>query len=324
MKAVLCRAYGPPENLVVETLNDPIAGPGEIVVETTYIGLNFFDTLIIENKYQIKPPLPFSPGAEFAGRIGEIGADVTGFQIGDRVMGFIGYGACRSKVLCKAADLIHIPEGLSDEQAAGLTVTYGTALHSLKQRAQMRPGETLAVLGASGGVGIAAVEIGRLMGAKVIACASNEEKLAFAVQHGASERVDYGHQDLKEALRTLTGGNGVDVIYDPVGGQLSEAALRSIAWQGRFLVVGFASGEIPKVPLNLALLKGCDVLGVSWGEFVKRSPQGHRENMAQLAAWAATRTLSAHVHAVYPMEQIATALGVIRRREANGKVVIKA
>jgi NADPH2:quinone reductase len=323
MRAVLCRSYGPPESLTVENLPDPTPGPGEVVIDVAVAALNYFDHLIIQNKYQFKPPLPFSPGAECAGRIAAVGEGVAAFSPGDRVAASIGWGACRSKVVAPAGKVMQIPDDLSDEAAAGLTVTYGTSLHALKDRARLQPGETLAVLGAAGGVGIAAVEIGVAMGARVIACASSPEKVAFARAHGASEGIDYIAQDLKEALKRLTGGGGVDVIYDPVGGSLSEAALRAIAWKGRFLVVGFAAGDIPKIPLNLALLKGCDIQGVFWGAFAEKEPQAEAANAAQLLDWAAKGRISAHVGTVLPLEKTGEAIRLLADRKATGKVLVR-
>jgi NADPH2:quinone reductase len=322
MIAALCETYGPPETLVLRELPDVVAGPGEVVVAPTRVALNFFDTLIIENKYQIKPDLPFSPGGEFCGRVVALGAGVEGLAIGQRVAGYCYYGAARSRLVMAAEDLAAVPDGLSDDRAAGLFVTYGTTLYALRQRAGLQPGETLAVLGASGGVGLAAVEIGAAMGAHVIACASSPEKLAFAREHGAHEGVDYSSQDLKEELKKRTGGAGVDCVYDAIGGAFSEAALRAMAWKGRFLVVGFAAGEIPKIPLNLTLLKGCAILGVYWGEFVKRERPAHLDNMAKIFDWAARGVLSAHVQAVYPLEAIAEALAVLKGRKAQGKILL--
>jgi NADPH:quinone reductase len=323
MRAVLCRSYGPPESLTVEDLPDPLPGKGEVIIDVAVTALNFFDHLIIQNKYQFKPPLPFSPGAECAGRIAAVGEGVTGFAVGDRVAASIGWGACRSKVAAPAGKVMHIPDALSDEAAAGLTVTYGTSLHALKDRARLQPGETLAVLGAAGGVGIAAVEIGAAMGARVIACASSPEKVAFAKDHGAVEGIDYGSQDLKEELKRLTGGNGVDVVYDPVGGTLSEAALRAIAWKGRFLVVGFAAGDIPRIPLNLALLKGCDIQGVFWGAFVEKEPEADAANTRQLLDWAAQGRISAHVGTVMPLDRTGEAIRLLADRKATGKVLVR-
>jgi NADPH2:quinone reductase len=323
MKAVLCQTFGAPEQLVVSELDEALPGKGEVAVTVSYVGLNFFDTLIIEGKYQLRPSFPFSPGAEFSGTVRECGTGVNGFAPGDRVAGFINYGACRELVVCREDQLTALPAMLGDEAAAGLAVTYGTSLHALKQRAELRPGQTLAVLGAAGGAGIAAVEIGALMGAHVIACASSAEKIAFAMRLGAVDAIDYGQCDLKSELRRLTNGQGADVIYDPVGGGLSEAALRAIAWQGRYLVIGFASGEIPRIPLNLTLLKGCDVRGVFWGEFVQREPTVHQENMMQLVQWAAHRMIRPHVHAIYAPEQIGDALYELKNRKVQGKILIR-
>jgi NADPH2:quinone reductase len=322
MKAVLCKSYGPPENLVVEDIPEPLPAAGEVIVAVAAAALNFFDTLIIAGRYQYKPVLPFSPSAECAGRIVALGPDVAGWEIGERVIAHLGWGCCRERIAVPTSRIVRIPEQLSDEQAAGLTVTYGTGIHALADRASLKPGETLAVLGAAGGTGLAAIELGRIMSARVIACASSEDKLAVARQHGAHETLDYGAHDLKEGLRRLTGGNGVDVVYDPVGGAFSEPAVRALAWQGRHLVVGFAAGDIPRLPLNLLLLKGCDLRGVFWGAFIEREPERHRAHMANLVAWAADGRLKAHVHAAFPLERTAEALGVIARRQAVGKVII--
>ena len=323
MKALLCTRYGTPDDLSLADLPDPNPEAGEVVVRIRAAALNFFDTLIIANKYQTKPPLPFSPSAEFAGTVESTGPDVRTVKIGDRVMGYAGYGAARERIAIAEIKLIRIPDALDFDRAAGLCVTYGTTLHALKDRARLKPGETLAVLGASGGAGIAAVELGKLMQARVIACASSEEKIAFARKQGADDGINYTKDDLKDGLRRLTQGNGADVIYDPVGGAYAEAALRSIAWQGRFLVVGFAAGEIPKLPLNLVLLKGCDVLGVFWGSWIARNPGGHRFNTEQLLTWCVEGKLSSHVHAVYPLTEATTALKAIAAREVMGKVILR-
>jgi NADPH:quinone reductase len=292
------------------------------VIAIKAAALNFFDTLIIANKYQTKPPLPFSPSAEFAGIVESVGAGVTSVKAGDRVMACSGYGAARERIAIAAGKLIKIPDSIDFDHAAGLCVTYGTTMHALKDRAKLKAGETLAVLGASGGVGVAAVELGKIMGARVIACASSPEKIAFARKHGADDGIDYATEDLKEALRRVTKGNGPDVIYDPVGGAYAEAALRSIAWQGRFLVIGFAAGDIPKLPLNLVLLKGCDVLGVFWGSFVQRDLDGHRANTKQLLEWCAQGKLSSHIHARYPLADGPAALKAIAARQVMGKVIL--
>jgi NADPH:quinone reductase len=323
VQAILCTRLGGPDDLVLADLPMPVAGEGEAVVAIKAVGLNFFDTLIIAGKYQTKPELPFSPGGEFAGVIDSVGPGVADFAPGDRVMGYISYGAARQFAAVPVEKLARISVDLDLERAAALTITYGTTYHALRDRAALAAGETLAVLGASGGTGLAAVELGNMMGARVIACASSEDKLAFARAHGAHEGVNYATEDLTPALKRLGGEHGIDVIYDPVGGPMSEAALRAIAWEGRFLVVGFASGEIPKLPLNLTLLKGCDILGVNWGAFVRQKPIAHRAGLDQLARWCADGKLSCHIHAVYPLAEIAQALKAIADRKAMGKVILR-
>ena len=323
MKALLCEALGPPSTLVIRDLPGPDPAPDEAVVDVAFAALNFFDTLIIQGKYQVKPNLPFSPCGEFSGIVSAVGKNVAEFKAGDRVAGYCGHGAARQRLACPTDQLALLPAPLSLERAAGLIVTYATSLHALRQRAALQPGETLAVLGASGGVGIAAVEIGGLLGARVIACASSPEKLAFARLHGAHETLDYSRLDLKDELKRLTAGTGVDVVYDPVGGDLTEAALRALGWQGRLLVVGFAAGPIPRLPLNLVLLKGCDVRGVFWGDFVRRQPKAHHENLQQIVAWAADGSLKSHVHAIFPLEQAAEAMNLLAGRQAQGKVLLR-
>jgi NADPH:quinone reductase len=323
MKALVCEAYGPPETLKIVDLPDPVPGEGEALIDVRYASLNFFDLLVIENKYQAKPPLPFSPAAEFSGRIAALGPGAKGFKVGDRVLGYTGFGCARERIVAPVDRLLALPDGLAEDKAAGLSITYGTTLHALKQRADLQKGETLVVLGASGGVGLAAVELGALMGAKVIACASSDDKLEFVRRYGAAETINYATGDLRAELKRLSGGKGVDVVYDPVGGALTEAALRSLAWKGRLLVIGFASGEIPKPPLNLVLLKGCDVRGVFWGDFITREPEAHRANMSELLGYAASGAISAHVHAAYPLASFVEAMGTIARREALGKVLLK-
>ena len=323
MKAILCNQPGGPDDLVLADIPDPVAGPGEAVVKVAAAAINFFDSLIIAGKYQTKPAFPFSPSAEFAGVVENTGEGVTSVKPGDRVMGFLGYGAARERVAVAAERLTKLPGDLAFERAAGLTVTYGTTYHALKDRAHLRPGETLAVLGAAGGVGLAAVEIGKVMGARVIACASSDEKCEFAKQHGADETINYGREDLKESLKQLTGARGVDVVYDPIGGDYAEPALRAVAWKGRFLVIGFAAGAIPKLPLNLVLLKGCDVVGVFWGAFTEREPAAHAANMADIVKWCAQGKLSLHVHSVYPLEQTAQAIKDIAARRIMGKAIIR-
>ena len=323
MKALICTGPSKPEDLTVADLPDPVAGPGEAVVRVEAAALNFFDLLIIAGKYQYKPAFPFSPGAEFAGTVESLGEGVTGFAAGDRVIGYSGWGAARQKLAIAAKRLAKMPAGLDADRGCGLIVTYGTSYYALKQRGELKSGETLAVLGASGGTGLAAVELGKIMGARVIACASTDEKLTFAREHGADHGVNYGAVNLRDGLKALGGEHGIDVVYDPIGDKYAEPALRSLAWLGRYLVVGFAAGEIPKLPLNLVLLKGCDVRGVFWGSWTERDPDGHRANMADLMRWCAEGKISGHVHAAYPLSDAAHALNEIAGRKVMGKVVLK-
>jgi NADPH:quinone reductase len=323
MKAVLCTHFCKPEELEFADIPSPKAGSGETLVRVKAAALNFFDTLIIAGKYQQKPPFPFSPAAEFAGTVEQTGDGVTDITVGDRVMGWMGWGAAREYVVAEARQLVKIPQSLDFERAAGLCVTYGTSLYALRERAQLKHGETLAVLGASGGVGLAAVELGKLMGARVIACASSDEKLKFAREHSADETVNYDSENLRDALRRLGGEHGIDVIYDPVGGSYTEPAVRSLAWEGRYLVVGFTAGEIPKLPLNLVLLRGCDIRGVFWGSWGKREPQALRNSLSDVAQRCAAGKLSGHVHAVYPLKEIAAAMKAIADRKVMGKIVLQ-
>jgi NADPH2:quinone reductase len=323
MKAVLCTHFGAPEELELSDIPPPQAGAGEAVVRVKAAALNFFDTLMIAGKYQSKPPFPFSPAAEFAGVVESVGAGVTEFAPGDRVMGHMGWGAAREAIAVSTRQLAKIPDTLDFDHAAGLTVIYATTLYALRDRAELKPGETLAVLGASGGTGLAAIELGKMMGARVIACASSAEKLAFARAHGADETVNYASEDLRDALRRLGGEHGIDVVYDPVGGPYAEPAVRSLAWLGRYLVVGFAAGEIPKLPLNLVLLRGCDIRGVFWGAWLKREPQAQRAIMTDIVKWCADGKLSAHVHAAYPLAETATALKAISDRKVMGKILLR-
>jgi len=322
VKAALCKRLDGPEALVVEDIDPPRPGPGEALVAVKAAGLNFFDTLITRGKYQARPELPFSPSAEIAGVVEALGPGAEGVRVGDRVMAYVGWGGAREKIAVAAAALVPIPGKVSDAVAAGLSVTYGTAIHGLKDRGRLKAGESVAVLGAAGGAGLAAVEVAKVLGARVIAVASSDAKLAVCMVHGADELLNYAATDLKSGLRALTGGKGVDVVYDCVGGDASEAALRATAWKGRFLVVGFASGEIPKIPLNLLLLRGAEAVGVFWGEAVKRDPKCHRANMAQVLGWVEKGKLHPRVHATFPLHEIRQAIGVLDRREAVGKVVL--
>jgi NADPH2:quinone reductase len=322
LKAVLCASFGPPEALEIADLPRPRPGPGEALVEVRAAALNFFDTLIIAGRYQHKPDFPFSPAAEFAGVVGEIGPGVVEVAPGDRVCGYRRDGAAREMVVVPARGLVRIPDGIDFERAAGLIVTNCTAIHALEDRARLAPGETLAVLGAAGGVGLAAVEIGKILGARAIACASSAEKLAFARAHGADEIIDYERENLKERLRELTGGHGADVVFDPVGGRLAEPAVRGTAWEGRYLVVGFAAGEIPRLPLNHVLLRGCAVMGVGWGEFIRRNPNGIAAAMKRVLEWVREGRLTAHVDGVYPFDGVVEALRAIADRKVKGKIIL--
>ena len=323
MKAILCQRFGPPDELVLADIPDPVAAAGEVVVKIEAVGLNFFDTLIIAGKYQTKPPFPFSPGGELAGVVESVGAGVTEFAPGDRVMGYTNFNAARERTAVAASQIVRLPADLDFDRAAALTITYGTAYYALAHRARMRPQETLAVLGASGGVGLAAVELGREMGARVIACASTDDKLAFARAHGAHEAVNYDREDLRAALKRLGGEHGIDVVFDPVGGPYSEPALRSLAWEGRHLVVGFAAGEIPKLPLNLVLLKSCAVLGVFWGQWVHHDAREHKAAIGRLAQWCAEGKLSCHIQQVYPLAEAPQALKALADRKVMGKVLLR-
>ncbi|HWS75838.1 MAG TPA: NADPH:quinone oxidoreductase family protein [Quisquiliibacterium sp.] len=322
MKAVLCEKFGPPETLAVREVPDPVAGKGQVVIRIHAAGVNFPDTLIIEDKYQLKPPLPFSPGGEVAGVVESVGEGVTRAKVGDRVMAFPGFGGYAEKVCVDQTRITRLPEGVSLVHAAALTTTYGTTHHALKDRAQIKPGETLLVLGAAGGTGISAVEMGKLMGARVIAAASSQEKLDFCRAHGADETIDYSREDLRERIKALTGGKGVDVVYDPVGGKYSELAIRSMAWNGRFLVIGFTAGEIPRIPLNLALLKGCSIVGVYYGGSLQAEPERAEANMAELLEWFRSGRITPYVSQRYPLEQAAHALDDIANRRAKGKIVL--
>jgi NADPH2:quinone reductase len=322
MKAVICKTYGSPENLVLEDVEPLKPVQGQVVVSVKACGVNFPDTLIIQGLYQFKPSPPFSPGSEVAGIVKEVGAGVERVKPGDRVIAFSAYGGFAEEMLVEAGGLIPIPAAIDFDTAASFVMTYGTSIHALKDRAHLLPGETLLVLGAAGGIGLAAVEIGKAMGAKVIAAASSEEKLTICRQHGADVAIDYSNEDLNERVKALTNGHGVDVIVDPVGGAYSEPALRSMAWNGRFLVIGFTSGDIPRIPLNLALLKGCSIVGVFWGSFATRDPQHNHKNLRDLLGWLQAGKLKPRISARYPLERAADALNDILQRKVMGKTVL--
>ena len=322
VKALLCKTFGPPESLVVEEVEDPRPGPGQVVIDVHACAVNFPDLLIIQDKYQFKPQLPFSPGGEVAGVIGAVGEGVGGVAVGDRVLAPTGWGGLAEKVVIDAAGVIPVPEGIDLVHASAFLYAYGTSHHALKDRAGLRAGETLLVLGAAGGVGLSAVELGTAMGAVVIAAASSEDKLELCRSYGAAMTVNYATEDLRTTVKELTGGAGVDVVYDPVGGPYSEAALRSMAWGGRFLVIGFASGDIPRIPLNLPLLKGCSVVGVFWGAFASKEPERHRQSLRELVGWWEQGRLRPHVSSTYPLDRAAEAIRELADRKAKGKVVV--
>jgi len=322
MKAVLARAFAPPEQLSLEDVPERHAGPGEVVIAVKACGVNFLDGLLVQGKYQLKPPLPFSPGAEVAGIVRERGAGVSSPREGERVLASIGYGGYAEQVSVEAARVMPLPPAMDFVTGAAFPITYATSHHALKDRAQLRPGETLLVLGAAGGVGLTAVEIGKLLGARVIACASSEEKLALCRQYGADALINYKSADLREQVRELTAGRGVDVVYDPVGGAYAEPAVRSLAFNGRYLVIGFASGDIPKLPLNLLLLKVASVIGVFWGAFAKAQPHKNAQNFAELFGWYAEGRLRPHVSGTFPLTAYREALAAVMDRRALGKVVL--
>ncbi len=322
MRAILCKELGPADKLVIEDVPSPQVSGDGVKVKVKAAGLNFPDTLIIEGKYQIKPEPPFSPGGEMAGEIIEVGPDVKNLKPGMRVMGLTGYGSFAEEMVIGESRVIPVPDGMKDETAAAFSMVYGTSYHALKQRANIQPGETLLVLGASGGVGLAAVELGKAMGAKVIAAASSDDKLQVAKEAGADDLINYTDEDLKEALKSRY-PQGIDVIYDPVGDRFTEPALRNMAWNGRFLIVGFAAGEIPKIPANLTLLKGCSVVGVFWGAFTAKEPKAHIQNVKELMQLFADGKINPRVSEVFPFEQYEDALAALSSRRAKGKVVLK-
>jgi len=322
MKAVLCKAFGPPESLTLEEVADPKPQKDEVEVNIKATALNFPDVLMVEGKYQSLPDFPFSPGGEFAGVITDIPENNGGFKIGDEVFGATGHGCLAEKIAISPQKLKSKPKSISFQVAAGLSTTYGTSYYALKQRAQLSKGETLLVLGAAGGVGLAAVQLGKIMGAKVIAAASSTEKLQIAKSHGADELIDYSDGELKEKVKALTGGKGADVIYDPVGGELFDQCMRCVNWYGRILVVGFVGGDIPRVPTNLILLKSCQVIGVFYGAFTARYPLENEQNFAEILEFVETKALVPLVGKSYELDQFGEALNCLAKREAIGKVVV--
>ena len=330
MRAVLSKVTGGPETLVVEDIPSPEAKPGHAVISVKAVGVNFPDVLMIEDKYQSKPPRPFSPGGELSGVVKAIGEGVTNVKVGDRILANTGSGGMAEEVLLPANRLWHIPDAMPHDIAAAFILTYGTSWHALKDRAHLKAGETLLVLGAAGGVGLAAVELGKAMGARVIAACSSQEKVDLAIKHGADAGVVYGRgpfdRDGQKALGALFkeagGAEGFNVIYDAIGGDYAEPALRSIAWEGRYLVVGFAAGDIPKIPLNLALLKGCDIVGVFWGTWAARNPELFSASIEELLELYAQGKVKPHVSERFPLERGADAIAHLGSRQAMGKVVV--
>jgi len=323
MKAIVCKAWGLPDTLVVEELPDVAPGPGQVAIDIHAAGVNFPDVLIIQNKYQFKPELPFTPGSELAGVVRAVGEGVTHVKTGDKVLAFVSLGAFAQQIVVPAPIVMPMPPGLDFDTAAAFTLTYGTSHHAVVDRAQLKAGETMLVLGAAGGVGLAAIEIGKALGARVIAAASSDEKLAVCTEHGADTTINYSTEDLREAIKAATGGKGPDVIYDPVGGVYAEPAFRSIAWRGRYLVIGFANGEIPKLPLNLPLLKGASLVGVFWGEFAKREPKANLAAMRELMGWMAEGKIRPHISGRYALADTPQALKDMAARKVTGKVVIQ-
>lgn len=323
MKAIICKNFGLPDSLVLDELTLPPVGESEVCIQVKACGVNFPDLLIIQNKYQFKPELPFAPGGEVSGIIESVGAKVKHLKAGDRVVALCGWGGFAEKVIVKANRVFPMPPGMDFINGACTLYTYGTSYHALKDRAQLKAGETLLVMGAAGGVGLAAVELGRVMGATVIAAASTAEKLAICKEKGATHVIDYSKEDLRARLKEITQEKGVDVIYDAVGGKLAEQALRSIAWKGRYLVVGFTTGEIPQFPANLPLLKGCSIMGVFWGSFAEREPQQSLQNLGELLGMMKSGAIRQHIHKIYSLNEAPQALHDLMNRKVVGKAVVK-
>ena len=323
MRALVCREYGPPESLVIEEHDDPVPGSGEILVDIAAAGINFPDVLSIAGKYQVKTPTPFIPGNEAAGVVSALGPDTGRFKVGDKVIITTRGATFAEKCVAEELTTMPLPDGLDFEQGAGFAVTYGTSYHALKQSANLQPGETVLVLGAAGGVGITAVEIAKAMGARVIAAASSQEKLDFAVSAGADETINYSEVPLKETVKELTDGKGADVVYDPVGGELADQAFRATAWHGRYLVIGFACGDIPSFPANIALLKEASIIGVWWGTWAAKNPKLQMQNVMEMAKLIADGILTPRVTESYALDDYADAFKAITERRARGKVILR-
>ena len=322
MKAIVCEKFGPPASLAYKEIPTPTPKEKEVVVQVKACSLNFPDTLIIQGKYQFKPALPFTPGSDIAGEVSAVGKEVKNLKVGDEVIGFVPHGGFAEYVVAPAKNIFPKPPKMDAPIAASFLMAYGTSYHALKDRAKLKEGETLVVLGASGGVGLAAVELGKQMRARVIACASTEEKLALCLEHGADETINYTSENLKEQIKLLTQGKGADVIYDPVGDAYAEPALRTLAWEGRYLVVGFAGGEIPKIPLNLPLLKGCQIVGVFWGSFAMQFPHKNLQNTMELMQWYSEGKLNPHIHKIFPLHETHKAMEEMEARKVRGKIVV--
>ncbi|HJW56871.1 MAG TPA: NADPH:quinone oxidoreductase family protein [Burkholderiaceae bacterium] len=323
MKAIVCKTWGPPEALVVEDLPDLLPGPNQVAIDVKAASVNFPDILIIQNKYQASLTLPFTPGSELSGVVRAVGEGVTEYKPGDRIIAFIGQGAFAQQALAPKEKVMPMTPEMDFDTAAAMTLTYGTAYHALADRAQLKADETMLVLGAAGGVGLAAIDIGKALGAHVIAAASSDEKLEVCKAHGADILINYSTQDLRQTVKIATDGKGPDVIYDPVGGGYTEPAFRTIAWRGRYVIIGFANGEIPKLALNLPLLKGASLVGVFWGEFTRREPKENRQVMQVLMRWLAAGKIRPHVSARYALADTAQALNHMATRKVTGKVVIQ-
>ncbi len=323
MKAVLCKSLDGPDALEIGDLPAPVPGEGEAVIRVSAVSLNFFDTLMLRGKYQNRPELPFSPGGEVAGRVARTGPGAAGLRVGQRVLAYTGFNGCREEVLVPVRAVIPLPEVIPDEAAAAIPIAYGTALHGLEDRGRLKAGETVLILGATGGAGLAAVEIAVKLGANVIAAGTSDEKLKVCAERGAKQMLNLSAIDIKPAVRSLNGGNGPDIVYDCIGGPYAEPALRGLEWGGRYLVIGFAAGEIPKIPLNLVMLKGCELIGVFWGRHVKCNPGVFGNQMARLVEWCAKGEIRPHIDHVFPLEKTAEAIRMMEKRQIKGKIIVK-
>ena len=322
MKALLCEAFGPIDNLVVKGIPSPVPGPKQMLVEVKAAAVYFPDALMVQGLYQVKPPLPFTPGAEISGIVKTVGAEVKHYKAGDRVIALTSTGGFAEECIVESAKAMPLPAGMDFDTGAALVLTYCTSLHALKDCGHLKPGETLVVLGAAGGVGISAIEIGKAMGARVIAAASSDDKLELCRKVGADDTVNYSTENLKDRINELTGGKGADVVYDPVGGPYTEPAVRALAWRGRLLIIGFAAGDIPKIPLNLALLKERSLIGVYWGDSTKHDPAGHLANLHQLHEWFAAGKIRPIVSERFPLAAAKDAIASIANRQVKGKIVV--